>query len=103
MDEINIFIDTVQSTKKVFVKSLVTNSTIAEGLNNFIDAQTAYTKEAAKATLSSATVIANELSKINEQLWNGKSLRNLQEKMSDDLYSSFWKEAFKRYTPSMKY
>ena len=103
MDEINSFIDTVQNAKKVFVKSVVTNPVIADGLNSFIDAQTTYTKEAAKATIGSVGVISNELAKINEQLWNGKSYKNLQEKVSNDLYSSFWKEAFKHYAPSYKY
>lgn len=103
MEEINSFIDTVQNAKKVFVNSVVTNPTIAEGLNSFIDAQTAYTKEAAKATISSAGVISNELSKINEQLLNGKCFKKLQEKVSNDLYTTFWKEAFKHYSPSYKY
>jgi len=102
MEELNTFIDTVQSTKKAVVKSLVTNSTIADSLNGFIDAQTTYTKEAAKATVSAIGVITGELAKINEQLWNGKSFKAMQTKMSDDLYSSFWKEAFKQYNPSYK-
>jgi hypothetical protein len=102
MDELNTFIDTVQSTKKAVVKSIVTNNTIAESLNGFIDAQTTYTKEAAKATVSAIGVITSELAKINEQLWNGKSFKAMQTKMSDDLYSSFWKEAFKHYNPTYK-
>jgi hypothetical protein len=81
---------------------MVTNNTIAESLNGFIDAQTTYTKEAAKATVSAIGVITSELAKINEQLWNGKSFKAMQTKMSDDLYSSFWKEAFKHYNPSYK-
>jgi hypothetical protein len=102
MDELNTFIDTVQSTKKAVVKSIVTNNTIAESLNGFIDAQTTYTKEAANATVSAIGVITSELAKINEQLWNGKSFKAMQTKMSDDLYSSFWKEAFKHYNPTYK-
>ena len=102
MDEINLIIDTIQSSKKVVVKSLVTNPVIAESLNGFVDSQTAYTKDAVKATFSAAGVISNELSKINEQLWNGKTFKAMQEKMSNDLYSSFWKEAFKHYNPSYK-
>ena len=102
MDELNLFIDTVQSSKKVIVSSLVTNKTIAESLNGFVDAQTAYTKEALKASVSAVGVITSELAKIQEQLWNGKSFKAMQTKMSDDLYSSFWKEAFKHYNPSYK-
>jgi len=51
MEELNTFIDTVQSTKKAVVKSLVTNSTIADSLNGFIDAQTTYTKKLLKLLL----------------------------------------------------
>ena len=102
MDEVNLFIDTVQSSKKVIVNSLVTNKTIADSLNGFVDAQTAYTKEAVKASVSAVGVITSELAKIQEQLWNGKSFKAMQTKMSDDLYSSFWKEAFKHYNPSYK-
>ena len=102
MDELNLFIDTVQSSKKVVVNSLVTNKTIADSLNGFVDAQTAYTKEAVRATVSAVGVITSELAKIQEQLWNGKSFKAMQTKMSDELYSSFWKEAFKHYNPSYK-
>jgi hypothetical protein len=102
MDEINLFIDTVQSAKKVVVKSVVTNTVIADSLNGFVDAQTAYTKEAVKATISAVGTISGELAKVNEQLWNGKAFKAMQTKMSDDLYSSFWKEAFKHYNPSYK-
>jgi len=102
MEELNTFIDTIQSTKKAVIKSTVSNPVIAESLNGFVDAQTAYTKEAAKAAVSSIGIIVSELAKINEQLWNGKSFKAMNEKMSNDLYSSFWKEAFKYYNPSFK-
>ena len=102
MDELNLFIDTVQSSKKVVVNSLVTNKTIADSLNGFVDAQTAYTKEAVKASVSAIGIITSELAKIQEQLWNGKSFKAMQTKMSDELYSSFWKEAFKHYNPSYR-
>ena len=102
MDDFYTFIDNVQNAKKAIVKSVVTNPVIAESLYGFVDAQTAYTKDAVKATTSAAGVISGELAKINEQLWNGKAFKKMQEKVSDDLYSSFWKEAFKYYTPSFK-
>lgn len=102
MEELNTFIDTVQSAKKAVIKSTVTNPVIAESLNGFVDAQTTYTKEAAKATVSAVGVITSEFAKITEQLWNGKAFKAMQEKMSNDLYSSFWKEAFKYYNPSYK-
>lgn len=102
MDEVNTFIDNVQNIKKAVVKSTITNQTIVDGLDSFIDAQTTYTKDAVKATFSAVGVISSEFVKINEQLWNGKAFKKFNEKLSDDLYSSFWKEAFKRYNPSYK-
>jgi hypothetical protein len=55
-------IDTVQTGKKNFVNTFVTNETVKEALVSFVDAQTEYTKKAAKvgqdtfATLASETV-----------------------------------------------
>lgn len=53
-------IDQVQNTKKQFVKTFVTDTKIAETLNQFVDSQTEYTKTAAKATIDASTTIVNE-------------------------------------------
>ena len=45
-------IDAVQSSKKVFVDTVVKNEGLASSLNKFVDTQTAYTKQAVEATLS---------------------------------------------------
>jgi len=57
-------IDTVQNSKKQFVKTFVTNEHIAESMNQFIDTQTDYTKKAVKATTDAATEIMQETQKV---------------------------------------
>jgi len=56
-------IDTVQNSKKQFVKTFVTNEHIAESMNHFIDTQADYTKKAIKATTDAATEIMQETQK----------------------------------------
>jgi len=53
-------IDQVQNSKKQFVKTFVTDSKIAQTLNEFIDSQTEYTKRASKATVDATSTIVNE-------------------------------------------
>jgi hypothetical protein len=56
-------IDTIQNSKKSFVKIFVKNEVIAKSLNDFIDAQTAYTKAATNAGSEAFAAIAGEVSK----------------------------------------
>lgn len=53
-------IDAVQSSKKNLVSTFVTNDKVAKALNEFVDAQTAYTKQAAKATTDMVTNVTSE-------------------------------------------
>ena len=53
-------IDTVQTGKKTLVNTFVTNEAVKEALINFVDAQTAYTKEAVKAGTNAFTTVAKE-------------------------------------------
>ena len=57
-------IDAVQTAKKTWVKTFVTNDHIAESMNEFVDNQTEYTKKAVKATSDAATQIAAETTKM---------------------------------------
>ena len=51
MFTLDAFIDTFQTGKKTFVNTVFANHQgIADALNGFVDAQTKYTKEAAKAS-----------------------------------------------------
>jgi hypothetical protein len=56
-------IDSIQNSKKQFVKTFVTNEHIAESMNHFIDTQAEYTKKAMKATTDAATEIMQETQK----------------------------------------
>ena len=56
-------IDAVQGAKKQFVKTFVQNETIAEALNTFVDAQSEYTKKAAKVGLDTFTTVTSEATK----------------------------------------
>jgi hypothetical protein len=53
-------IDTVQTGKKQFVKTFVNNEKIADALNEFIDAQTTYTKQAVNVGTKTATTLGKE-------------------------------------------
>jgi hypothetical protein len=53
-------IDTVQTGNKQFVKTFVNNEKIADALNEFIDAQTAYTKQAVNVSTKTATTLGKE-------------------------------------------
>ena len=56
----NTSIDTIQGTKKQFVKTFISNDRLATVFNNFIDAQTDYTKKAINAGLT----VVSELQQI---------------------------------------
>lgn len=53
-------IDAVQTGKKQFVKTFVNNEVVADALNEFIDAQTQYTKQALGTGTKTATVLGKE-------------------------------------------
>ena len=56
-------IDAVQTGKKTFVNTFVTNDTIKESLVKFIDAQADYTKKAAKVSMDTFTTLSSEAMK----------------------------------------
>lgn len=56
-------IDAVQGAKKQFVSTFVQNEAIAAALNDFVDAQTEYTKKAVKTTMDATTVVTQEMVK----------------------------------------
>lgn len=63
MFTIDATIDAVQNGKKQFVNLFVNNDNMSKALNNFIDAQTEYTKDAVKAGTDTATVLGQEMVK----------------------------------------
>jgi len=101
-------IDSIQNSKKQFVNSVVKNEAIAKSLNEFVDAQTAYTKSAVKASQDAATKIGQELIKANsectkltkqavEQFAKNDFVKTIIETVSKEAYTTFWQEAFKWY------
>ena len=53
-------IDTVQTGKKTFINTFVTNETAKESMIKFIDAQADYTKRAAKVGTDTFTTLTTE-------------------------------------------
>ena len=53
-------IDTVQTGKKTFVNTFVTNETVKDSMIKFIDSQAEYTKKAAKVGLDTVTTMTSE-------------------------------------------
>jgi hypothetical protein len=60
MFTVDTVVDAVQTGKKAWVKTFITNDHIADALNSFIDNQSEYTKKALKATVDAGTVVAQE-------------------------------------------
>lgn len=62
-------IDFIQTGKKNFVNTVFANNEkVAEALNQFVDAQTAYTKSAAKAGTDVATKLSSEAVKAAQEV-----------------------------------
>lgn len=82
-------IDTVQTGKKTFVQTFVSNENVAAALNNFIDAQTEYTKKAVKVATDTATVLTQE------------SVKAMENAVKFD-YAKFGEGVMKAYTATSK-
>ena len=53
-------IDSIQTGKKTWVNTFVTNDTMKDAMVKFIDNQSDYTKKAIKATTDAATTVMSE-------------------------------------------
>jgi hypothetical protein len=82
-------IDAVQTGKKQFVKTFVTDEKIADALNQFIDNQTEYTKKAVKATIDAGITVIQE------------TVKHAQEAAKFD-YTKFGEGIMKAYTAQTK-
>jgi hypothetical protein len=81
MFAIDTTIDTIQGAKKEAIKTFVKNEDIAKTLTEYVDAQTAYTKEAIKTTTDVGTKLATKLA--------GEAVRFTQEAMKADHWKQF--------------
>ena len=61
------FIDTVQTGKKTWVNTFVTNEATKDAMISFIDSQADYTKKAIKATTDAAATVASETVKAMQE------------------------------------
>ena len=61
------FIDTVQTGKKTWVNTFVTNETVKESMIKFIDSQAEYTKKAAKVGMDTFTTLTSEAVKVGQE------------------------------------
>jgi ATP phosphoribosyltransferase len=82
-------IDTVQTGKKTWVNTFVTNETVKESMIKFIDSQAEYTKKAAKVGLDTFTTVT------------GEAVKAAQEAAKFD-YTKFGEGIMKAYTAQGK-
>ena len=62
-------IDAVQTAKKTFVNTVFANNeTVAKALNDYVEAQTEYTKGVVKAGTTVATKLASESVKVAQEV-----------------------------------
>ena len=81
------FIDTVQTGKKTFVNTFVTNESVKDAMIKFIDAQADYTKRASKVGLDTVTTLTSE------------AMKQVQEVVKFD-YVKAGQEFFKAFQPA---
>jgi hypothetical protein len=68
MFTIDSTIDAVQTAKKQWVKTFIQNEAVAKAMTDFVDAQSEYTKKAAKTGTETATVFVNEAVKTAQSM-----------------------------------
>lgn len=58
---IHTTVDTIQTSKKIFVDTFVKHEGLAKSLNEFVDTQTDYTKQAFDASVKAGTNVYNTI------------------------------------------
>ena len=56
---IHTTVDTIQTSKKIFVDTFVKHEGLAKSFNEFVDAQTDYTKQAVDVSIKTGTNVYN--------------------------------------------
>ena len=56
---VNNTVDAIQTSKKIFVDTFVKHEGLAKSLNEFVDAQTDYTKQAIDASMKAGNEVYN--------------------------------------------
>lgn len=110
MFSVDSIIDAVQTTKKQVIKTVVTDETIARGLNEMVDTQTAFTKAAVNTgkdvslkMVEEGNRAAEEFSKhvktVMDNLGKSVFVKDF-DKAGRDAVDLFWKEAGKFFNPN---
>lgn len=73
---IHTTVDTIQTSKKIFVDTFVKHEGLAKSLNEFVDAQTVYTKEAFDVSVKTGSEVFKTLT---DKSFYTDSLKNVQE------------------------
>jgi len=83
------FVDAVQTGKKTFVNTFVTNETAKTAMIDFIEAQADYTKKAVNTSIDTFTLLTTE------------AVKQVKEAIKFD-YSKFGEGIMKAYTATSK-
>ena len=67
MFTIDATVDAVQTAKKTFVNTFVTNQSVKDAMIKFVDAQAEYTKRAAKVGTDTVTTLTSEAVKTAQE------------------------------------
>ena len=67
MFTIDATVDAVQTAKKTFVNTFVTNESVKDAMIKFVDAQAEYTKRAAKVGTDTVSTLTSEAVKVTQE------------------------------------
>lgn len=73
-------IDTIQASKKMFVDTVVKHEGLAKSFNEFVDAQTVYTKEAFDVSIKTGTNVYNTLT---DKAFYTDTMKSVQESVQN--------------------
>lgn len=73
------FVDSIQTAKKQAITTFVTHEGIAKALNQFVDAQTAYTKSAIDAGIKTSAAVGEIVVSEDFARQVGKSVKDMAE------------------------
>jgi len=67
MFTIDAAVDAVQTAKKTFVNTFITNESVKDAMIKFVDAQAEYTKRAAKVGTDTVSTLTSEAVKVTQE------------------------------------
>ena len=73
---LHTMVDFIQTSKKIFVDTVIKHEGLAKSLNEFVDAQTVYTKEAIDASVNAGTNVYNT---VTDKSFYTETMKSVQE------------------------